>query len=97
MVKSIIWSQMTRSPGWNSSFREPTAQAEITYLHPSFHRAYMLALYGTEDGGCWCCFPWRKRKAISTPLILPIMMGSEGFPKGVSGNTSSMSSKLSGL
>ena len=37
-------SAITRSPGAKSSWRDPTAQADITNSHPNCFKAQMLAL-----------------------------------------------------
>ena len=93
MVRSMIWSGMTKSLGLMSSRREPTAEKAMMLRTPMDRRAAMLARAGTSWGANWWWMPWRARKATGTPLCRAMRMGDEGKPHGVSGLTVATGSK----
>ena len=90
LVRSMIWSGMTKSRGLMASCREPTALKAMMVRTPRLRRAAMLARAGTSWGAISWCRPWRDRKA--TGMGLPsaeewcrTVMGEEGVPHGVVG------------
>lgn len=93
LVRSMIWSGMTKSMGLMSSRRDPTAEKAMMLRTPMERRAAMLARAGTSCGANWWWMPWRARKATGTPLCRAMRMGDDGKPHGVSGLTVAMGSK----
>lgn len=79
LVRSMIWSGMTKSPGLISSRRLPTALNATTARTPICLRAAMLARAGTALGLMLCSLPWRARNAMRVPEgSSAIVMGELG-------------------
>lgn len=63
-VQSTSWFTTTKSLGFTSSLKLPTALKPTTHLTPSFLSAATLARNGTSWGAYWWWTPCRARKAI---------------------------------
>ena len=68
------------SQGLIFSFKEPTADADITHLTLRERKAQIFALYGISLGFKVWFYPWRARKTTSIPNRLPMSNLLEGFP-----------------
>ena len=83
LVRSMIWSGMTKWPGAISSRKEPTAEKATMAWTPICLSAAMLARAGTSVGVMVCARPCREMKAISAPEgSLEMVIGEDGFPHG---------------
>lgn len=63
-VQSSTWSTTTKSRGFTSSFKLPTALKPIAHVTPSLFNAATFARVGISCGTYWWCKPWRARKAM---------------------------------
>ena len=68
------------SQGLIFSFKEPTAEADISHLTFRERKAQIFASYGISLGFKVWFSPWRARKTTSIPKRLPMSNLLEGFP-----------------
>ena len=88
------WTAMP-SGGHFAALEEPTALADMILSTPSSFIPSIFARNGISVGINRWPRPWRARNATRTPSRLPTMKASDGRPKGVSKEISSISVRAS--